>query len=128
GCANCREQYPVRGGWADLRGSVTAPRDPEAAGPSASAGDPGAGGPTARPAPEAVLRLAAQLGVREGSGFVLLAGVGAELAAGVVGLVEGFEVVAVGVELARRGEVPGVSRLAVGRVLSLAPESMRAVV
>jgi len=127
GCANCREQYPVRGGWADLRGGSTAPRDPEAGGPSASPHDPGAGGPTERPAPEAVVRLAAQLGVRVGPGFVLVAGVGAELAAGVAGLVEGLEVVAVGVELAGRGEVPGVSRLAVGRVLPLAPGSMRAV-
>ena len=127
GCANCREQYPVRGGWADLRGASGAPRAPEAGGPSAAPQDPGAGGPTERPAPEAVVRLAAQLGVREGPGFVLVAGVGAELAAGVAGLVEGLEVVTVGVELAGRDEVPGVSRLAVGRVLPLAAGSMRAV-
>lgn len=141
GCPNCRERYPVRGGWADLRGpgSRSAAGGPHVHGAARLPGSPGsvsgseatagaAGGGDAAADPDAsVLRLAAQLGVQEGPAFVLVAGVAAELAAGVAGLVPGLEVVAVGAELAGLGEAPGVSRLAVGDVLPLAAGSMRAV-
>ena len=141
GCANCRERYPVRGGWADLRGPgdrspAPPPGQREGAALPSGSHHPGGGegtaggtegGGQAADAQASVLRLAAQLGVKEGPAFVLVAGVAAELATGVAGLVPGIEVVAVGAELAERDEVPGVSRLAVGHVLPLAAGSMRAV-
>ena len=140
GCANCRERYPVRGGWADLRGaggrSATAMSEADGgAVPSSSRDHPGGdqgtvgaaeGGDLAADTQASVLRLAAQLGVQEGPAFVLLAGVAADVAAGVAGLVPGLEVVVVGAELAGLGEAPGVSRLAVGHALPLAAGSMRA--
>lgn len=121
GCANCRERYPVRGGWADLRGG-------ERAGASRAGSTAAEGGPAAGAGAEdaAALRLAALLGVTEGPGFVLVAGPGARLGAGVAALVEGIEVVAVCGER-EVSEAAGVSRLAVGRVLPLASGSMRAV-
>src|SRR5690606_14639323 len=99
--------------------------------PSSRAGAAGTGGQEAASTAgggggaedAAALRLAALLGVTEGPGFVLVAGPGAELGAGVAALVEGIEVVAVDTEPAGR-EVVGVSRMAVGRVLPLAPGSM----
>jgi uncharacterized protein YbaR (Trm112 family) len=138
GCPNCRERYPVRGGWADLRGPVarsTGAEGREAAAVPAShqpAGvevgpRAGAGRGVGADLQESVLRLAAQLGVREGPAFVLVSGVAIELAAGVAGLVPGLEVVTVGAGLEGLGEVPGVSRLAVGAGLPLAAGSMRAV-
>ena len=134
GCANCRERYPVRGGSADLRGAgdrspAPPPGQREGAALPSGSHHPGGGegtaggtegGGQAANAQTSVLRLAAQLGVKEGPAFVLVAGVAAELATGVAGLVPGIEVVAVGAELAERDEVPGVSRLAVGHVLPLA--------
>jgi len=141
GCANCRERYPVRGGWADLRGaggrSASAAPDREGGTALSSSREQGGGddgpagaaedGGLAADTRVSVLRLAAQLGVQEGPAFVLVAGVAAEVAAGVAGLVPGLEVVVVGAELAGLAEAPGVSRLAVGHVLPLAAGSMRAV-
>lgn len=112
GCANCREKYPVRGGFADLRGGA-------AERPGAATG--AAGGP------DEVVRLAAMMGVTGGPGFVLVAGPAAGFAGELARLVEGVEVVAVGDALAGQPEEAGVSRIGVGAELPLASGSMRAV-
>lgn len=84
GCANCREQYPLRGGVADLRA------------PGGDAGEP-APDPapaSAEEAQEGAVRLAALLGLADASGPVLVDGPGAKLAPAVAALVPGVEVVA----------------------------------
>ncbi|HEY8485720.1 MAG TPA: hypothetical protein VIL13_13985 [Longimicrobiales bacterium] len=115
GCANCREKYPIAGGFADLRaGRVEAPAGE--GGSSPEEGDR-----------EEAFRLAALLGVTEGPGFVLVVGEAARLAPGIAGVVEGIEVVAVDPSLAGWPEVPGVSRLATGAQLPFFSGTMRAV-
>lgn len=114
GCSNCREQYPVRDGFADLR-----PRPaPELERPDE---EPVPGGR------EDALRLAGLLGITEGPGFSLVVGPSARLAPGIAELVEGLEVVAVQPELVAWEEQAGVSRMAAGDPLPLATASMRAV-
>src|SRR4051794_6449637 len=81
GCPNCREQYPVRAGVADLR--LPGAPDADAAAVSSSAAD----------ADEAV-RLAALLGLAEASGTVLLAGDAAAQAGAMAALLGQVEVVA----------------------------------
>lgn len=79
GCANCRNQYPIRDGEADLRLNPTAESHTHAA--------------SALPAEEEVLRTAALLGVAGGGGVLLLAGTGgAKLAPGIAALVPEVEI------------------------------------
>jgi uncharacterized protein YbaR (Trm112 family) len=81
GCANCREEFSVRDGVADLR----FPR--------------GAPAPVAGAAPrdaESALRLAALLGVRDRPGMVLLLGVDADTAEEVARLLPGAQVIVAG--------------------------------
>jgi len=103
GCANCRERYPVVGGFGDFR--------PEPAPPLAMESDSEDPGPDD---PEGALRIAALLGVERGPGFLLLAGSPARQAERVAGMVEGIEVVALHAGLRGRVEVPGVSRCYAG--------------
>lgn len=120
GCPSCREKYPVRGGFADLR------RDAARGGDGGAGERPGAAAEVAVGAEE-VMRLAAMMGVTGGPGFVLVAGPAAGFAAELARLVEGVEVVAVGEALAGQPEEPGVSRIGVGAEVPLASGSMRAV-
>lgn len=76
GCANCREEYPVRGGIADLRHG------------------PALEGALAPADAERALRTAALLGVGEGRGAVLLLGAGEALAAEVARLLPEARVIA----------------------------------
>lgn len=99
GCANCREQYPVRGGAVDLRLPGAAP----AAGPS-----PGVVGD----AQEVAVRLAALLGLADAQGTVLVAGPGAALAGDVAALVPELEVVALAPEPGDGAARPGVTPMA----------------
>lgn len=112
GCANCRETYPVAGGTVDLR---------------VPGGEPlpaGEGGPAA---PDEAVRLAALLGLTEAWGAVMLVGAGADLAGSLASLVPGVEVVhASGAPEAGTGGT-GVSRVAAGAPLPLAPRSLRGV-
>ncbi len=103
GCANCRERYPVRGGFGDFRLPPVSPldEDPEAA-------DPGPDDP------EGALRLAAMLGVTEGPGTLLLIGEPARQAERIVAMVQGVEVVALHPGLRMRPEAEGVSRAHAG--------------
>jgi uncharacterized protein YbaR (Trm112 family) len=100
GCSNCREQYPVRGGFGDLRIS---PRTPI---PSSSVGlDMGSVGP------EEILRLGALLGVTEGPATLLIKGPAARFAAGIAELIGGVEVVGLESGLSGEQESEGVSRM-----------------
>lgn len=112
GCLNCREEYPVHAGVADLR---------------LGAGD--ADGATAPPPgdEEAAFRLAALLGITEGPGLALLLGPDAALAAGLARIVPHLEVVTVAPVPGSGPETPGVSRLAAGGRLPLRDRAVRGV-
>lgn len=116
GCANCRERFPVRGGFGDFRPPPAAPlaEDPRAA-------DPGPDDP------EGALRLAAMLGVTEGPGTLLLLGGPARQAERLVAMVTGVDVVAVHPGLRERPEGEGVSRLHVSTVLPFFSATFRGV-
>lgn len=100
GCPNCREKYPVRGGFGDLRAPPRTPLEHE----DAPALD--------EPDPEGTVRLAALLGVARGPGHVLLVGAPAGHAEALAEMLEEVEVVAVHAGLHGRGEVAAVSRIA----------------
>jgi uncharacterized protein YbaR (Trm112 family) len=112
GCSNCREQFPVRGGVADLR---TGPTEVP---------------PTAEPTPpadrqEAAVRIAALLGLAQPGGTVLVAGPGALLAPDLAPLAAGTEFVAL-LPAPVGGAGEGVTRMAVGPRLPFADRSVRA--
>lgn len=114
GCANCRDRFPVRDGFGDLRAP---PRGafPEAAPPGDAAGpDP--------------VKLAALLGVHEGPGHVALVGDVARSAGGLADLLDGIEVVAVWSEARRWEEGEGVSRIAARPGLPFFSRVLRGVV
>ena len=100
GCHNCRETYPIRKGFADLRIPPRTPISPPDEDPDAGSADP-----------ESWLRLAALLGVTEGPGTLLIKGPVARGSAGLVQLVPGVEVVGLGPHLMGEPESEGVSRM-----------------
>lgn len=110
GCSNCREQYPVRGGVADLR------TGPVAASPAVAP-------PADRE--EAAVRIAALLGLAQPGGTVLLAGPGADLAPDLAPLAPGTEFVAMVAEPSSPVPVEGVTRVAAGAVFPFASRSVR---
>lgn len=113
GCPNCREQYPIRGGFGDLR-----PPLPNT-GPWTGTADGGDRGD--------VVRLAALLGVSEGPAFVLLMGPVVQHAAELAALVDGIEVVAVDAGLADQAERFGVNRIGASAELPFASRKLPAV-
>jgi hypothetical protein len=114
GCPNCRERYPIVGGWADLR-------------PPPRGGLPPAPGPGASSDPEEAFRLGALLGVEPGPGFLLLAGSAAGASERLAAMLEGIEVVALDPGLRHTPEVPGVSRVEVGHGIPFRPATFRGV-
>ena len=98
GCPNCRDQFPVEEGFGDLRAPPRKPlapitrlvSDPEAA---------------------ETLKVAAMLGVSDGSGWILLIGDLVAYAAPLGGLVPGVEIVASSPELRWWAESEGLSRI-----------------
>lgn len=111
GCANCRERFRVEHGFADLRFGALQP-DVHGAEPSTAAD---------------ALKIAALLGITEGSGLVLISGSGAAHAAVIADLIPGLEMVAVWAPLAAEPERAGISRLAAAHVLPIRSASMRGV-
>lgn len=83
GCANCREQYPIRHSAVDVR-VPTAEPDAGASAPYVELGD----------AREAAVRLAALLGLADARGTVLVAGPGAALAGEIAALLPELQGVA----------------------------------
>lgn len=98
GCSNCREQYPVEDGVADLR---PPPRSPAPAPPPLPEGVP----------EDEVVKVAALLGLSEGPAQVLLAGRALPVAPALVALVPECEVVTVEGAALGWPAIPGVSRL-----------------
>ncbi|NJD19927.1 MAG: Trm112 family protein [Gemmatimonadetes bacterium] len=115
GCANCRDGFPVRDGFGDLR----AP--PRGELPPGRAGEPG---PTD---PAEAERLWALLGVAEGPGTLLLAGAAARHAAAVGERIPGVEVVALDADMARWPEAPRVSRMVARPGIPFFSRSLRGV-
>jgi uncharacterized protein YbaR (Trm112 family) len=99
GCPNCRDGFPVRDGFGDLR----AP--PRGELPRGRAGSPGAGDPAFAE------RIQALLGVLEGPGTLLMAGAPARLAAALAESIPGVEVVALDADMAGWPDAPRVSRM-----------------
>lgn len=114
GCFNCREEYPVERGVADLR---PPPRDPPAAGGAHPPVDDA----------EGALRLAALLGVREGPGNLFLVGEPAVHAERIAAMIERIEVVVVHAGLEATEEQSGVSRIRIGNAIPVQPYAMRGV-
>ena len=107
GCPNCRDAFPVRGGFADLR----AP--PRGELPRGRAGeDPAVDGEEARAIDEEAARIAALLGIPRGPGTVVTVGRPARLAASLAASVEELQVVAVDPDTAGWEERGGVTRMA----------------
>ena len=115
GCPNCRDSFPVRDGFGDLR----APPRGELA--------PGRAGDHGRQDPAATDRLAALLGVAQGPGTLLLAGSPARHATGLAARIEGVEVVALDADTVRWPEAPGVSRMAARPGIPLFSRTLRGV-
>jgi uncharacterized protein YbaR (Trm112 family) len=114
GCANCREEYPVTEGFADLRfppGNT-----------SFGSADPPATGEEDTFEP---VHLAALLGVTEGPALLLLQGPASRSAEGVAELLDDVEIAAVASTGPGRGEAPGVSRMAAGPRLPFRSEVLR---
>jgi hypothetical protein len=117
GCANCRDQYPITSGFADLR-----PPPARAAANGASA--------AARPRPDeaAAIRHAALLGLSDAGGHALLLGGLVRNAEDLAGLVGGTEIVVLAAEAAGWQEREGLSRLASpGDGLPFGSRTLRAV-
>ncbi len=113
GCPNCREKYPVSGGFGDLRPPPRSLTEDSMPGP---AGDP-----------DSALRLAALMGVSEGHGHVLIAGPLAPLAPELRDLVPTIEFVAQDMSMRSVPEAVGVTRIAAGKMLPFVSSCMRAV-
>lgn len=110
GCPQCRRQWPVRGGFADLR--------------AASTGEDDAAGAADR---EEAIRIAALLGITQGPGYLLIVGPAARHAPAVADLLEHVEVVGVDPSLERHDERAGVSRIAAGHALPFIDGRVRGV-
>ncbi|MDH3205214.1 MAG: Trm112 family protein [Gemmatimonadota bacterium] len=115
GCPNCRDSFPIEGGFADLRAP---PR-----------GDipPGLVGAPPVQATEDSDRLVALLGVVSGPGTVALVGEPARYASAVTATSDDIHVVGVDADLRAWPEAPGVSRLVAAPGLPFFGSTLRAV-
>jgi uncharacterized protein YbaR (Trm112 family) len=125
GCPNCRDRYPVRGGFGDLR---PPPRGP-LPGRSGEGGEGAGGGDDAPDAdPDAVSGIAAALGLGEGPGTTLLVGDAVRFAPALARIVPDVEVAALDARTRDWTEAPGVSRLVSGAGLPFFGGMLRGVV
>ncbi len=116
GCPNCRDRFPVRAGFGDLRAP---PR-----------GDPASGraGPPGPVDEEEADRLTALLGVAEGPGTLALIGAPARHARGLASRVVGVEVVGVDADMASWPETRHVSRMVARPGLPFFDQTLRGVI
>jgi uncharacterized protein YbaR (Trm112 family) len=119
GCPNCRDSFPVKAGFGDLR----AP--PRGALGGGRAGPPE---PATSTEPDAALRMAALLGVAEGPGTLVLVGSVARWAGALATRITGVEVVAVDADLALWPETERVSRMVARPGLPFFARSVRGAV
>jgi len=116
GCSNCRDTFPIRGGFGDLRA------------PPRGALSPGRVGPPREVDNAETEQLVALVGIPEGPGTLVLVGAVALHAAGFAERVHGIEVAAVDEGLRSWPETPGVSRLAARPGLPFFGRSLRGAV
>ncbi|MGD8280076.1 MAG: Trm112 family protein [Gemmatimonadota bacterium] len=115
GCPNCRDSFPIRKGFADLRAP---PRDDPPAGLAGSPA-PGEDGDAER--------VVALLGVAGGPGAVALVGEPARYARVVTAIADEIHVVAVDPDLQAWPEEPRTSRMMAGPGLPVFSSTLRAV-
>jgi uncharacterized protein YbaR (Trm112 family) len=115
GCPNCRDAFPVTGGFGDLRAPPRGERAPGLVGPPGSADT------------DEAARLLAQLGVLGGPGTVALVGEPARAATGVAEALPEIHVAAIDADLASWPETERVSRLVTSPGLPFFDASLRAV-
>ncbi len=113
GCPNCRDRFPVEGGFGDLRPPPRSTRD------DAPDIEP--------PASPSAMEVAALLGLTDGPGFVALIGDLAGHATVLTGLVPGVEFIGIAPGLRGWEEGEGVSRLNAGASLPFSDGSLRGV-
>ena len=111
GCPNCRDRYPVREGFGDLR-------------PPPRTGLPDME-PLDAPDSPTLMELAGLLGITGGAGHVALLGRMAGHADALAEKLEEVEVVGIAAGLRRRDEAVGVSRLIAGPQLPFRGQSLR---
>ena len=124
GCPNCRDRFPVRDGFGDLRAP---PRDPLPDSDVAGRAEAADGGGPGAPSGDAVTRVAALLGVAGGPGHLALAGPVARMADPLADLLDDIEVVAISALLRGRPEREGVSRIVAGPGLPFYDRTLRGV-
>ena len=140
GCFNCREEYPVTGGFGDLRfppADSGGSGEPEEAEETVDLGKPeelekpeetgGVGEPESRPDPASssrAVQMAALLGVTEGPALLLLQGAAASQAGAVADLVDEVEVVALDGRTLTQEERSGVSRMTARAALPFYSDSL----
>ena len=113
GCPNCRDRFPVEGGFGDLRPPPRSTRDDA---------------PDIEPlASPSAMEVAALLGLTDGPGFVALIGDLAGHATALAGLVPGVEFIGIAPGLRGWEEGEGVSRLSAGASLPFSDGSLRGV-
>jgi uncharacterized protein YbaR (Trm112 family) len=117
GCSNCRETYPVRSGFGDLRPSPRPPFPPPEREEHPSDVEP-----------DEVVRLGAFLGVTGGPGTLLLSGPVVRFAGHLAALIGQVEVVGMDFSLLEEEEAEGVSRLVSGPQIPFFPGSFRGAV
>lgn len=124
GCPNCRDSFPIREGFSDLR----AP--PRGEVPEGHAGRVPAWGSAevSSVTGEEAERLRAVLGIVRGPGTVALLGEAARHAAVMAASVEDLQVVAIDPDLIGWGDAPGVSRLVAGPGMPFFSGMLRGVV
>ena len=113
GCPNCRDRFPIRAGFGDIRPP-----------PRGELADSSSLEPHSPPSP---VEIAALLGVTEGPGQLALLNQMAGHAEALAGLVPGVEVVAIAPELQGARETDGVSRLMTGSRLPFRTQALRGV-
>ena len=113
GCSNCRDRFPVEGGFGDLRPPPRSTRD--------DAPD------ITPPASPSAMEVAALLGLTDGPGSVALIGDMAGHATALAGLVPGVEFIGIAPGLRGWEEAEGVSRLTAGASLPFSDRSLRGV-
>jgi len=113
GCSNCRDRFPIRAGFGDLRPP-----------PRSELVDARSLKPPSSPNPT---EIAALLGITEGPGQLVLLNEMAGHAEAIAGLVPDVEVVAIAAGLRGERETDGVSRLMTGSRLPFRTQTLRGV-
>ncbi len=113
GCSNCRDRYPVVGGFGDLRQEPRAPIQPAVSEPD--------------PTEDEIVRAGALLGVVGGSGRVALIGKAARFAPALAGRITDLDWIAISPFATQWKEQEGVDRILVDEALPFRDRTLRGV-